>query len=66
MGSKDVFEQVEAGPYRLFVTVRTPVVIPGVATVEVRVSGAAVTVAARLRRFRMAGEASKHPPSRTR
>ena len=36
VGSKDVFEQVDAGPYRLYVTVRTPTVIPGVATIEVR------------------------------
>ena len=43
VGSKDVFEQVEAGPYKLYVTIRTPTVIPGVATVEVRSSGANVS-----------------------
>ena len=43
IGSKDVYEQVNAGPYKLFVTIRTPNVIPGVATIEVRSSGAAVT-----------------------
>ena len=36
VGSKDVFEQVDAGPYRLYVTIRTPTVIPGVAAIEVR------------------------------
>ena len=62
LGSKDVFETVEAGPYRLFVTVRPPLVIPGVATVEVRVSGAAAT-AVRITPIPLTGEASKHPPS---
>ena len=33
-----MFEQINAGPYKLFVTVRTPTVIPGVATIEVRTS----------------------------
>ena len=43
MGSKDVFQTVNAGPYTLYVTVRPPNVIPGVAAVEVRSSGATVT-----------------------
>ena len=38
VGNKDVFEQINAGPYTLFVTIRTPTVIPGVATVEIRAS----------------------------
>ena len=38
VGSKDVFEQVEAGPYKLYITIRMPTVIPGVATVEVRIA----------------------------
>ena len=42
VGNKDVFEQVEAGPYKLFVTIRPPNVIPGVAGIEVRSTGAAV------------------------
>lgn len=62
VGSKDVFETVEAGPYKLFVTVRPPNVIPGVAEVEVRVSGAAAT-ALRITPIPLTGEASKHPPS---
>jgi len=62
VGSKDVFETVDAGPYKLFVTVRPPTVIPGVAEVEVRVSGAAAT-AVRITPIPLTGEASKHPPS---
>ena len=59
VGSKDVFEQVDAGPYRLYVTVRTPTVIPGVAAIEVRSSGAAVD-GIRITPLPMTGEASKH------
>ncbi|HLI81313.1 MAG TPA: hypothetical protein VKV03_15100 [Candidatus Binataceae bacterium] len=36
VGSPDVFYEGDAGPYHLFVTVRMPQVIPGVAEVEVR------------------------------
>ncbi len=36
VGSSDVFYQGSAGPYRLFVTVRVPQVIPGVAEIQVR------------------------------
>lgn len=35
VGSPDVFLEGQAGPYRLFVTVRPPLAIPGVADVEV-------------------------------
>ncbi|HXN84918.1 MAG TPA: hypothetical protein VN867_02555 [Candidatus Binataceae bacterium] len=38
VGSPDVFYEGDAGPYHLFVTVRVPQVIPGVAEVEVRAS----------------------------
>jgi hypothetical protein len=62
VGSKDVFEQVESGPYKLFVTVRTPVVIPGVANVEIRSSGAAIK-SLEIAPVPMVGEASKHPPT---
>ncbi|MBI3684083.1 MAG: hypothetical protein HY235_27230 [Acidobacteria bacterium] len=37
VGSPDVFLEGSAGPYPLFITIRPPVVIPGVAEVEVRV-----------------------------
>ena len=35
VGSPDVFLDAQAGPYRVFVTVRPPRVIPGVAAVEI-------------------------------
>lgn len=36
MGSPDVFLEGNAGPYKLFVTVRVPQVIPGIAQIEIR------------------------------
>jgi hypothetical protein len=62
VGSKDVFEQVAAGPYKLFVTVRMPSVIPGIATIEVRTSGAHAD-GIRITPLMLTGEASKHPPT---
>jgi hypothetical protein len=62
VGSKDVFETVHAGPYSLYVTVRPPLVIPGVATVEIRSSGATVT-GLKITPLPVTGEASKHPPA---
>ncbi|GAA3750348.1 hypothetical protein [Terriglobus aquaticus] len=62
VGNKDVFQEVQAGPYRLFVTVRPPNVIPGVATVEVRSSGPEVKGIS-ITPVPMVGEASKHPPT---
>jgi hypothetical protein len=62
IGSKDVYEEVSAGPYKLFVTIRTPNVIPGVATIEVRSSGAKVS-SLRITPTPLTGEASKHPPT---
>jgi hypothetical protein len=62
VGSKDVFEQVQAGPYKLFVTIRPPNVIPGVAALEVRSSGAAVR-SMTATPMPLTGEASKHPPA---
>jgi hypothetical protein len=62
VGSKDVFETVNAGPYKLYVTIRMPIVIPGVATVEVRSSGANVS-GIHITPLPITGEASKHPPT---
>ena len=62
IGSKDVYEQVSAGPYKLYVTIRTPTVIPGVATIEVRSAGAAVH-SIRVTPTPLTGEAANHPPS---
>ena len=36
VGSPDVFFQGDAGPYKLFVTIRPPQVVPGVAEIEIR------------------------------
>jgi hypothetical protein len=36
VGSADVFYENDAGPYHVFVTVRMPKVIPGLAQVEIR------------------------------
>ncbi len=62
VGSKDVFEQITAGPYKFFITVRPPTVVPGVATVEVRSVGAPVS-SLDLTPIPLTGEASKHPPT---
>ena len=62
LGAKDVFETVHAGPYTLYVTVRPPNVIPGVATVEVRSSGASIS-SLTVTPLPVTGEASKHPPA---
>lgn len=62
VGSKDVFEQVTAGPYKLFVTIRPPTIIPGVATVEVRSYGAPVASLTDTPML-LTGEASRHPPT---
>jgi hypothetical protein len=42
VGTSDVFLDTNAGPYRLFVTVRAPSVIPGVAGVEILTTTSAV------------------------
>ena len=62
IGSKDVYEEVDAGPYKLFVTIRTPNVIPGVAAIEVRSSGAPVR-SIQITPTPLTGDAAKHPPS---
>jgi hypothetical protein len=62
VGNKDVYETISAGPYKLFVTIRMPNVIPGVATVEVRSTGAPIT-GLRITPLPVTGEAAKHPPT---
>ena len=66
VGSPDIYADGGAGPYRLFVTVRPPLVIPGVAEIEVRVDTAAPSSAAvtgiEMAPIPLTGEASKHPP----
>src|SRR5215831_8889512 len=62
VGSKDVFETANAGPYKLFVTIRMPNVIPSEAVVEARTSGGPVT-GIRITPLPLTGEASLHPPT---
>lgn len=62
VGNKDIYQTVSAGPYKLFVTVRTPLVIPGVAGLEVRSTGAPVRDIT-ITPLPLTGEASKHPPA---
>ena len=61
VGSPDVFYEGIAGPYRLFVTVRTPAMIPGIAEIEVtsldgNVSGIDIVP------LRIVGEGSTNAP----
>jgi hypothetical protein len=61
VGSPDVYAEGEAGPYKLFVVIRPPLVIPGVAQLEVRSSTPGIdgiTITPML----LTGDASKHPP----
>jgi hypothetical protein len=62
VGNKDVFETITSGAYRFFVTIRTPTVIPGVAIIEVRSTGAPVT-SLTITPLMLTGEASNHPPT---
>jgi hypothetical protein len=62
VGSPDVYAEGAAGPYKLFVVVRPPLVIPGVADIEVRSSTPGVDSIAAAP-IPLAGEASKHPPA---
>jgi hypothetical protein len=62
VGNKDVYQTVTAGPYKLFITIRTPLVIPGVATIEVRSTGASLT-GLTITPLMLTGDASRHPPT---
>jgi hypothetical protein len=61
VGSPDTFYEGNAGPYRLFVTVRMPDVIPGVAEVEIRSESGDVT-ALRILPLRLTGAGSEYAP----
>jgi hypothetical protein len=62
VGGKDIFEQLQAGPYKLYITIRPPIVIPGVAAIEVRTIGTPVE-GIDATPVPITGEASKHPPT---
>jgi hypothetical protein len=61
VGSPDVYYEGDAGPYHLFVTVRMPQVIPGVADIQVR--GASGDVhSIQIVPMRLTGPGSNFPP----
>lgn len=62
LGSPDVYAEGDAGPYKLFITVQPPTVIPGVAQVEVRTSAPRISQIS-ITPLRLTGEGSKHPPT---
>jgi hypothetical protein len=62
VGSPDVFYEGNAGPYRLFVTVRVPQVIPGVAEILIRGESGDVREI-RVVPMRLAGPGSNLPPT---
>jgi len=62
VGSPDVYYEGDAGPYHLFVTVRMPQVIPGVAEINVRAqSGDVHTI--QIVPMRLTGPGSNLPPT---
>jgi hypothetical protein len=61
VGSPDVYAEGQAGPYKLSVVVRPPLVIPGVAEIDVRSETAGID-GITITPVPLVGEASKHPP----
>jgi hypothetical protein len=62
IGSPDVFLEGNAGPYKLFVTVRVPQVIPGIAEIEIRSESNEVS-AIRIAPMQLTGPGSQYPPA---
>ncbi len=62
VGSPDIFFEGAAGPYRLFVTIRPPVVIPGVAEIEIRSASPDLDVL-RLTPMPLTGLGARFPPT---
>jgi hypothetical protein len=62
VGSPDVYAEANAGPYKLFIVVRPPTVIPGVAEIEVRSETPGIDHID-ITPIPLTGEASKHPPT---
>src|SRR5260370_23280029 len=61
VGSPDVYYEGDAGPYHLFVTVRVPQVIPGVAEIQIRCASNDVR-AIQIVPMRLSGAGSNFPP----
>src|SRR5438309_10195351 len=62
IGSPDVFLEGNAGPYKLFVTVRVPQVIPGIAEIEIRSESNNVSEI-RIAPMQLTGPGSQYPPA---
>jgi len=62
VGSSDVFFEGDAGPYHLYVTVRVPQVIPGIAEIEVR-SASNDVEKIEIVPMRLSGAGSDFPPT---
>jgi len=62
VGSPDVFYEGKAGSYPLFVTIRVPQVIPGIAEIQIRSESSDVH-AIRVVPMRLAGPGSNLPPT---
>lgn len=62
VGSPDVYAEGSAGPYKLSVVIRPPLVIPGVAEVDVRAETPGIRHIS-ITPLALVGEASKHPPT---
>jgi hypothetical protein len=61
VGSPDVYADAQAGPYRLSIVIRPPLVIPGVADIEVRAQTPGIT-RIMVTPVPLTGEAAAHPP----
>src|ERR1700743_655834 len=61
VGSPDVYAEGQAGPYKLSVVVRPPLVIPGVADIEVRAQTAGID-GITVTPVPLTGDAAKHAP----
>src|SRR5579864_7745950 len=62
VGSPDVFYEGNAGPYRLFVTIRVPQVIPGAAEIQIRCQSGEIREI-RVVPLRLTGPGSNFPPA---
>ncbi len=61
VGSPDVYADAQAGPYRLSIVIRPPLVIPGVADIEVRAQTEGINRIT-VTPVPLTGEAATHPP----
>jgi hypothetical protein len=62
VGSPDVYAEGQAGPYKLSIVIRPPLVIPGIADIDVRTETSGVD-RIMVTPVPLTGEASLHPPA---